>query len=421
MTENQLWHLAGLVLLFVFSAFFSGSETALMAIDRLRVKYLVEKKTPGAVQLETMLLRPDRLLGAILIGNNLVNVAASVFAASLLVDLFGERGEVLTIAVLTPLLVLFAEICPKTYAARQAEKMSFLVLRPIAAVMWILSPVVALTTRLGALLTGGGARANTHEPFMSHDEIRTMIAVGGESGVVAEEQHRMLHGIFELSQMQVRDVMIPRTEVVGIDLSSSFAEILELARASRHSRFPVFAGNLDNVVGIIHSKEILRYVDRPADFDLQKVTRAPYFVPESKRIEPLLQSFRRRRVHLAVVVDEYGGVEGIVTLEDVIEEIVGEIQDEYDADEVEVRDLGEGCYLIDGSAPLRALNRQFGLEFSEEHATTIAGLLLQTLGRIPAEGDRCYVGSIELVVLKLVDRRIEEIEMHLPSPLSPPG
>jgi putative hemolysin len=412
MTDDQLWHLAGLALLLVFSAFFSGSETALMAIDRLRVKYLVEKKKPGAERLEAMVQQPERLLGAILIGNNLVNIAASVFAASLFLDLFGDSSELLTIVILTPLLVIFAEICPKTYAARNPEKISFLALRPISIVMWLLTPLVMLTTLIANMLTGTG-RGRDDEPLMSHDEIRTMIAVGEESGVVAEEQHRMLHGVFELSQMRVRDVMVPRTEVAGIDVSSSFAEVLALARSTHHSRFPVFEESLDNVVGIIHSKEIIGYLDHPDDFDLRIVARAPYFVPESKRIEPLLQSFRQRQVHLAVVVDEYGGVEGIVTLEDILEEIVGEIQDEYDAEELEVQELAHGRYLVDGSAPLRSLNRQFELDFSEEHATTLAGLLLQTLGRIPEEGDRCEIGSVELIVLKLVDRRIEEIEMHL--------
>ncbi len=413
MSEDQLLHLLILTVLFVLSAFFSGSETALMSLDRLRVRYLVEKKRPGADRLEALLAHPDRLLGTLLVGNNMANIAASVFATTLCVELFAERGELITIVVLTPLLLIFSEVSPKAYAARFPERVSFAVLRPILAVLWLLTPVVWLVTVIPRLM-GRFFGSEAARATVSEDEIRTLITMGEESGVVAKEQHRMLHGVFELAQIRVRDVMIPRTEMVGLEVGSSFAEALHTARESRHSRFPVYEGNLDSIVGIIHSKEILDYVDRPEEFSLRRLARSPYFVPDSKRIETLLQSFRRKRVHLAVVVDEYGGVEGIVTLEDIVEQIVGEIQDEYDVDEeVLFRDLGPGRYLVDGSAPLRTVNRRFGLQLSEEHANTLAGFLLYALGSIPAEGDRCEADGAVFTVRKVVDRRIEEIEMEL--------
>lgn len=419
MSEDQLLHLFGLGVLFVFSAFFSGSETALMALDKLRVKYLVEKKRRGARKLDDVLGRPDRLLGAILVGNNLVNIAASVFATTFFVGLYGERGELLTILILTPLLLVLAEVCPKTYAAQYPEKVSFMVLRPILAVMVLLAPVVWVVTAISRGLTHF-FKGEEERPIISEDEIRSMITVGEETGVVAKEQRRMLHGVFELSQIRARDVMIPRTEVVGIDLDTPFAEVLRLVQQARHSRFPVYEASLDNVVGIIHSKDILSYVDRPQAFSLGEIARPPYFVPESKPIETLLQSFRKRRVHLAVVVDEYGGVEGVVTLEDIVEEIVGEIQDEYDAEEVLVRELGPGRYLVDGSASLRTINRRFKLQLSEEHANTLAGWLLRTMGSIPEQGDSCESDGAVFTVRKVVDRRVEEIEMVLSEPVPPP-
>jgi putative hemolysin len=413
MTHDQILHLLGLAVLFVLSAFFSGSETALMALDRLRVKYLAQKKRPGAERLDALLGRPDRLLGAILVGNNLVNIAASVFATTLFVELFGDRGELLTILILTPVLLIFSEVSPKAYAARYPEKVSFAVLRPILAVLWLLTPVVWMVTAIPRVLNRlfGSEEARPH---LSEDEIRSIITMGEESGAVAREKRQMLHGVFELSQIRVRDVMIPRTEVVGIEADCPFEEALRIARESHHSRFPVYEENLDSIIGIIHSKEILDYVDRPADFSLRRLARPPYFVPESKRIETLLQSFRRRRVHLAVVVDEYGGVEGIVTLEDIVEQIVGEIRDEYDEVEVLIRELGPGRYLVDGSVALRTVNRRFGLALSEEHATTLAGFLLFAMGSIPRQGDRCRADGIIFIVRKIVDRRIEEIEMLLP-------
>jgi putative hemolysin len=417
MSDDQLLHLIGLGILFVFSAFFSGSETALMSIDKLRVKYLVQKNRRGAQKLDALLSRPYHLLGAILVGNNLVNIAASVFATTFFVGLYGEQGELLTILILTPLLLILSEVCPKTYAAQYPEKVSFMVLRPIIFGMTILMPVVWLVTGVSRLLTRF-IKGEEERPIISEDEIRSIIRVGEETGVVAKEQRRMLHGIFELSQIRVRDVMIPRTEVAGIDVNTPFEDVLRLTQQARHSRFPVFEESLDNVVGIIHSKDILNYVDRPQEFSIREVARPPYFVPESKPIETLLQSFRRKRVHLAVVVDEYGGVEGIVTLEDIVEEIVGEIQDEYDVEEVLIREIAPGRYLVDGSTSLRSINRRFGLQLSEEHANTLAGFLLRTMGSIPEVGDSCQSDGTRFIVRKVEDRRVEEIEMLLATPPS---
>jgi putative hemolysin len=419
MSDDQSLRLGALALLFVLSGFFSGSETALTAIDRLRVRFLVEKQRPGAARLEKLLARPDRLLSAILIGNNLVNIAASVFATTLFIVWFGDRGELATILILTPTLLLIAEVCPKTYAARYPEKVSFWVLQPILLLMWLMTPLVALVTFVSGLITRLLPGEPTR-PVISEDEIRTMISVGGEAGIVAEEQHRMLHGVFELAETRVRDVMVPRTEVVGIEISTPFAQVLEVAQQSRHSRFPVYEGDLDNILGIIHSKEILNYVHRPDEFSLVRLARAPYFVPESKHIEPLLHSFRRRHIHLAVVVDEYGGFEGIVTLEDVVEEIVGEIQDEYDADaEILVRELEPGRFLIGGSTSIRMVNRRFDLHLSETHATTLAGFVLRTMGRIPKVDESCREGEVEFLVRKMDAHRIEEIEMVCPVGTAP--
>lgn len=413
MEEDSL-RLLLLGVLFLLSGFFSGSETALMSLDRLRIKYLVEKNRRGARRLEALLEQPDRLLSAILIGNNLVNIAISVLATGLFVHYYGERGELYTILLLTPFLLIFSEISPKSYAAQNPEKISFLVLRPILLVIWLLTPVIWVITALTRLLSRLFPGEAVNRPIISEDEIRALINVGEQTGVVATNQRRMLHRVFELSQTRVRDVMIPRTEVVGIDIGSSLEQAMTLIRESRHSRFPVYQGGMDSVVGIIHSKDVLLAMQLTGDFTLERIMRPPYFVPDSKRIETLLQSFRRRHAHLAVVVDEYGGVEGIVTLEDIVEEIVGEIQDEYDDDDVLLRELEPGRYLIDGSTSLRAINRRFGLDFSEEHVNTLAGFMLRLLGSIPQEGDRCQANGAELTVRKVVDRRVEEIEMRLP-------
>jgi magnesium and cobalt exporter, CNNM family len=313
MTYDQWLHIAGLLLLFVLSAFFSGSETALMSMDRLRVKYLAEKNRPGARKLADLLERPEGLLSAILVGNNLANIMVSVFATTLFIQLFGQRGELMTILVLTPLLLVFSEVCPKTYAANYPEKLSFIVLRPIRLVMWLLRPVTWMVSGISSMLTRF-LRSEEPRPLISEDEIRSIIQFGEHAGVVAKDKRRMLHGVFDLSEIRVRDVMVPRTEVIGIEVGASFSEVVKLAATARHSRFPVYEGDLDRVVGVIHSKEILSYLNRPEEFSLAGLARPPFFVPEAKPIETLMQAFRRKHVHLAVVVDEYGGVEGICTL-----------------------------------------------------------------------------------------------------------
>lgn len=417
MSDENLWRLLVLVLLLVVSGFFSGSETALLSLDKLRVRFLQQKQRPDADKLAAMLENPERLLSGILIGNNLVNIAASVIATGLFVSWFGERGEWLTIAILTPILLLFSEVCPKTYAAYYPEKMSFAVLNPIRFVVWILKPVIYVVSSVSRVLTSFLHSKEGESLSVSEDEIKAMIDVGEESGVVAAEQRRMLHGIFDLSETRVRDVMIPRTEVVGIDISANFEEVLSIVRDARHSRFPVYSESLDKVVGVVHSKNILDYIGRTGNFNLRDLCRDPYYVPESKRIAVLLQNFRKKKEHLAMVVDEYGGVEGIVTLEDVVEEIVGEIHDEYDIEEYDFRELGEGHYLIDAAVPLRDVNRRFELNLPEEHVTTLAGHLLQILGRIPRQGESCEEGNILFRIRRMDERRIEEVEMIIAEPV----
>ena len=414
MSTEQLFHLLGLGLLLIFSAFFSGSETALFALDRMRLNYLVQKKRHHAAQLEKLLNQPEKLLGTLLVGNNIVNIALSVFATTFLVGIFGEKSsEFLTILILTPVLLIFGEVTPKTYAARRAESVAFAVLPVIRFCMLLLKPIVWVVSGISRLVMRCLGREEGRS-VISEDEIRTILTSGEQSGAVAQEKHLMLHGVFDLSHIQVRDVMVPRPEMVGIEIQTSFHDLLRLIQNAPHSRFPVYDEHLDKIVGVIHAKDILRYVDRPDEFCLQDRVRAPYFVPESKRIEALLQSFRRLRMHMAIVVDEYGAVEGLVTMEDIVEQIVGEIDDEYDIAEIAFQEIAPRHFLIVGGESVRSVNKRFALDLSEEHVTTMAGFLLQQFGTIPAEGAHCSVQGVTFVVRKVGGRRIEEIELILP-------
>ncbi|MFO7766913.1 MAG: hemolysin family protein [Pelovirga sp.] len=411
--DEVAWRLFALFFLLLLSGFFSGSETAFTSLDRLRLRLLQQKNHPGADKLAELVDNPDRTLSGVLVGNNLVNIASSVIAAGLFVSLFQERGEWLTILILTPILLIFAEVCPKTLAAQYPERFSLIVLRPMRVVLFVLAPVIRVVAGVSRVLTSFLRKHQAEGLNVSEDGIKALIEAGEESGVVAAEQRRMLHGIFELSETRVRDVMIPRTEVVGIDEKTSFAEVLETVSQACHSRFPIYRDNLDNIIGVLHSKNVLDYIQRPADFSFEQACRKPYYVPESKRIGVLLQSFLKKSEHLAIVVDEYGGMEGIVTLEDVVEEVVGDINDEYDIAEIEFKELGVGHYLIDAAMPLREVNRRLGLQLPEDQVTTLAGYIFQLSGRIPVQGDVFEEGPIRFQVLRMEERRIEEIEVTL--------
>ncbi|MCK5913013.1 MAG: HlyC/CorC family transporter, partial [Desulfuromusa sp.] len=266
------------------------------------------------------------------------------------------------------------------------------------------------------LMTSFIRKNDAEKLSVSEDEIKAMIEMGEESGVVATEQRQMLHGIFDLSETRVRDIMIPRTEVAGFDVSATLQDVLVAIQEKRHSRFPVFSENLDSIVGVFLAKDVLNYIEQPEQFSLKDLCRKPYYVPESKRIGVLLQRFKKKHEHLAIVVDEYGGMEGIVTLEDVVEEIVGEIHDEYEIEELDFKKLGKGHYLIDAAMPLREVNRRFDLTIPDEHVTTLAGHLMQIMGKIPVEGDSCEEGNLRFRVRRMEDRRIEEIELIISTP-----
>lgn len=411
--DEITWRVLALFLLLLVSAFFSGSETALTSLDRLRLRLLQQKNHPGADKLAELVDNPDRTLSGVLVGNNLVNIAASVIAAGLFVNLFGDQGEWLTILILTPILLIFSEVCPKTLAAQYPERFSLIILRPMRVVLVVLAPVIKVVAGLSRALTSFLRKHQPEGLDVTEDGIKALIEAGEESGVVAAEQKRMLHGVFELSATRVRDVMIPRTEVVGIDEKMSFDEVFNAVKQAPQSRFPVYQDNLDNIVGVLHSKNILDYIQRPEEFSFKAVCRKPYYVPESKRIGVLLQSFLKKNEHFAIVVDEYGGMEGIITLEDVVEEVVGDIYDEYDIAEIELKEISTGHYLIDAAMPLREVNRRLGLQLPEDQVTTLAGYVYQLSGKIPSEGDAFQEGGTCFRVLRMDERRIEEVEITL--------
>jgi putative hemolysin len=375
--------------LFVLSAFFSGSETALLGADWLRIRYLVRKGDRRARILQALLDRRDILIGTILIGNNLVNIAASAIATALALTVFGERGIVVATGVMTLLLLVFSEIAPKTYASQHSETAA-LTVAPIFAVLnrALFPAVIGVTFISNGLLRLVGARPEASaRPSVSEDEIRTLITDGGESVAVEEGKRRMLHGIFQMGRQTAREVMIPRTRVQAVDVATPVSEAAAIFVETGYTRLPVYRESLDGILGVAHARDALALVARGEEASLAAIAHEPFFVPECIDLESLLYEFQKKRTHMAVVVDEYGGVEGIVTLEDVLEEIVGEIRDEHDVEGEPLRFLPGGEAVVHGGVSIRDVNAKLGLKLPHEPDVTLAGFVTTRLGHIPEPGE----------------------------------
>ena len=321
-----------LVVLLGFSAFFSGSETALMAISRLRLRHLAETKPRRAGIVERLLKKPEKLIGTILLGNNLVNVAMSAVATALAISIWGDKGIVYVTAVLTLVILIFAEITPKVYAKYFNERISFIAAPVLNVLMAIVNPVVVAVTYISnrVLLLIGVDVSSIKRPLMSEEEIQTCIKMGWDEGAITAEERTMLSRVFTLNDKTVGQVMVPREKMAVLDFNASITELSKTIIKTGYSRFPVKKGDDLEIVGFVHGKDILRYMDRKKRGSLKKLVRPPYFVPADKKIDAQLRGFQARKLHQAVVLDKEGKVAGLITLEDILEELVGSIQDEHD-------------------------------------------------------------------------------------------
>ncbi|MFD2232395.1 HlyC/CorC family transporter [Phaeospirillum tilakii] len=373
------------------SAFFSGSETALTAVSRPLMHQLEQEGDRRAGRVNHLLATRDRLLSALLLGNNLVNILASSLATGALVGLFGDAGIAYATAGMTVVVVLFGEVLPKTYAIYHANRVALWVAGPVSALVLGLTPVVRTLELLVRLIFRlfGASRTPTVSPEAAMAELRGAIEVHTGEGEVREER-RMLRSILELGDVEVGQVMTHRRNMVTLDASLPPAALLDQVIASPYTRLPLWRDDSDNIVGVLHAKDVLRAVhDNPAaieQLDLGAFASPPWFIPASTTLQEQLQAFRQRREHFALVVDEYGSLLGVVTLEDILEEIVGDIVDEHDVAVAGVRPQSDGSYMIDGAVPIRDLNREFEWRLPDDDAATLAGLVLHEARRIPEVG-----------------------------------
>jgi len=396
-----------ILLLVILSAYFSGSETAMMALNRYRLKHLANEGHGGARRASRLLERPDRLLGVILIGNNFVNFSAASIATVIALKMFGDRGVALAPVVCTLVFLVFAEVAPKTISAAYPEKIALPSSYVLDILLWILYPLVWLVNGFtNSLLWLIGLRHDeTTEDNLTPEELRTVVYEGSQ--IAAHPQNMML-GILDLESVTVDDIMVPRAEIFGIDIEDDLDDIINQIRSAQHTRLPVYKEDIDKVIGILHLRNAAKFLAREdlTKAALLQVTQEPYFVPENTPLQLQLFNFQQARERIGLVVDEYGDIQGIVTIEDILEEIVGEFTTDLAGTNVDIHPQDDGSYLIDGGAHIRLINRQLGWELPTDGPKTLNGVIIEYLETIPEANVCIKLGNYRIEIVQIQDNVI---------------
>jgi CBS domain containing-hemolysin-like protein len=426
MTGQEWLELVVLIACFFIAALASGTETALTSVGRLRVRFLAEQGHKAAEILQRLRADPNRFLSTVLFVNTLALIIASSSATLLTDSIFTRMGvpaswrlwmALLVSLVLSILLLIAAEVTPKTLAISHAERVALAAAGPVDRLATFLSPILFAVTIVSRALTAGRA---ARAPYLSEQELLTLLHVSEEQGVIEEQEHQMIHGIIEIGDKTVREIMIPRTDIVAVERDATLRDIVRLFKEHRHTRMPVYENDIDHVVGLLHTKDLLLFytLSSSPKFDLEKILRPIEFTPEQKKVDELLNDMRTKKVHMMIVVDEYGGTAGLVSLEDLLEEIVGEIRDEYDAaEEEQLVILNDHEARVDAGFPLEELNSRLGLAIEESgDYDSVGGYVHAVLGKIAQAGDSITGGRAKWTVEKVVGRRIETVRLTAEQP-----
>jgi putative hemolysin len=415
-----------LIVCFFVAGLASGTETALTSVGRLRVRFLAEQGSKAAGILQRLRADPNRYLSTVLFVNTLALIVAST-ATTLLSDALFTRWGVpnewrlwLALAVsflLSVVLLIAAEVTPKTLAIRYAERVALAAAGPVDKLASVLGPILWAVTLVSRALTGGRA---ARAPYLTEQELLTVLHVSEEAGVIEEQEHQMIHGIIEIGDKTVREIMVPRTDIVSVERHSSLKEIVRVFKEHRHTRLPVYEGDIDHVIGLLHTKDLLLFytLSNAQKFDIDKILRPIKFTPEQKKVDELLHEMRTEKVHMMIVVDEYGGTAGLVSLEDLLEEIVGEIRDEYDTgEEDQLVILNDHEARVDAGFPLEELNSRLGLQIEESgDYDSVGGYVHAMLGKIAQTGDSFKAGRTKWTVERVKGRRIEWVRLTSDKP-----
>ena len=406
-----------ILILVLLSAFFSSAETSMTAANRIRIHSLAAQGNKRAIILEKIISNSGKMLSTILIGNNIVNMSVSSLMTTLTIKILGNAYVGITTGILTLLILIFGEITPKNLATIHAEKLSLAYSRIIYGLMILLTPVVFIVNKIteGVLVilhVNPDEKANA----MTEHELRTLVNVGEKDGVIENEEKQMIYNVFENVEAISKNVMVPRVNVTFADIDSSYDELIDLFREDKFTRLPVYQETKDNVVGTINMKDLLLYDSKKSEFQIKDILREAYFTYEYKSISELLVEMRQASFNIAIVLDEYGETSGLITLEDILEEIVGEIHDEYDENEEEnIKAVGKHEYIIEGSTNLDDLNDSLDLNLESEDYDSLGGFIIEKLDRLPKAGDSVSTeDGIRMVVEKLDKNRIETVHLYLP-------
>lgn len=402
-------------LLLIAAAFLAAAETSLVRANRHRVRSMKEEKVRTAELLESLIQKPEQCLSVILLLTLLVHIAASSIATSMAIQLGLPRSEALATGVMTLLIFIFSEMAPKNYAAQHPEKVALLVSPVISLASRLLYPLVRLLVFIShSVIRLFGGKISPEGPLVTEGELRAILSAAEEEEVIEEEEKKLIHSIFELGDTLVREVMVPRTDMVMLEENTGLEEALEVILRTGYSRIPVYRKDFDHITGILYAKDLLPYLKRgESDIKLSRCLREAYFIPETKKVIELLSEMRLRRIHMAVVLDEYGGTAGLVTIEDLLEEIVGEIFDEYDIEQELFEKLDDRRYVFDARISIDDLNELLGLELPSEEWDSLGGLMYSLMGKIPKQGETVVYSNLRLTAHRVLGKRIYKVLLEI--------
>jgi len=402
-----------LAVLIIFSAFFSGIETALMSLNMVKVNSLVKQKKKGSETLHRLKQSPHKLIITILIGNNLVNIGAASLATVVFTDLFGSAGVGIATGVMTFLILVFGEITPKTFATQNAERISLFIARPIELLSYLLSPLV----KVFELISRGMSKllGSKKEEQLSEEELKSIVTMGKEEGILSKEVAGMMHNVLEFEGTKATEIMTPKVNIEMVDGKVQLKEIIDFVVKSPYSRYPVYSENKDKIIGILDVDDVLKYAkSRKLEVKVKNIIRPILFIPESKEIDDLLAEFEGKNIPLAIVVDEYGNVSGLVTIEDILEEIVGNIFDKSERGSVYIKKVNDKLIRVDAKASLEEINKILHLGLKEKHFNTIAGFIEHRLQRIPKEQEKIELKNVTIEVDKVTKQGIKSVKIIRP-------
>lgn len=420
MNSSDTIQIVCLVVLLLLSAFFSSAETAMMAVNQIRILSLVEQGDRRAKKLLKILDNKPKMLSAVLVGNNLVNISASSLTTTLIMSLFGNAAVGIATGILTLLILIFGEITPKTLASIHAEKLALAYAGVITLLMKILTPVIFLVNQLSfGLMHLLGIDPNAKTNLMTEHELRTLVDVGHEDGVIESEERQMINNVFDFGDSKAMEIMVPRIDITYVQADTPYDEVIEIFKNTRFTRLPVYEDTTDSIIGILNMKELL-LVGSKEDFSIRKIMREPYFTFEHKSTSSLLDEMRSKSINFAIVLDEYGATAGLITLENILEEIVGDIRDEYSGrDEIEIDEIIPGReYMLSGSLKLVDMNEALGLDLESDEYDSIGGYIIEhSEDNLPHVGEFIITESnIRFEVAKVNKNRITKVHVLLPEP-----